>query len=115
MNTEPEMKCIYVAGPYSKGDTIINIRAAIDAACIIRGWGHAPFVPHLTSFEHLVYQQDYEHWLETDFAWVRKSDALLRLPGESSGADREVEVARAAKVPVFFSLKELAGYLEIDE
>lgn len=109
------MKAVYVAGPYTKGDTILNIRAAIDAASQVRSWGHAPMVPHLTAIEHLVHSRTYEHWMETDFAWVRKSDVLLRIPGESSGADREVECARASGVPVCFGLKELAAFLGVDE
>ena len=38
-----------------------------------------------------------------DLAWIERCDALLRMPGESSGADREVEHARAHSVPVFHS------------
>lgn len=109
------MKCVYVAGPYTKGDVILNIRAAIDAASLIRSWGHAPMVPHLTAIEHLVHSRTYDHWLETDFAWVRKADCLVRISGESAGADREITEARNAGIPVFFSMAELANFLGVEE
>jgi hypothetical protein len=54
----------------------------------------------------MIFPHDYELWLEIDFAWVKKCDALIRLPGESSGADREVELARSLGIPVYFSIQE---------
>lgn len=49
----------------------------------------------------------YEDWYEQDLAWVAVSNAVLRLPGESTGADKEVEFATANGIPVFHDLKEL--------
>ena len=34
-------------------------------------------------------------------------DAVLRLPGASSGADKDVEIARGRGLPVWFSLDEV--------
>jgi hypothetical protein len=39
--------------------------------------------------------------------WQTKCDALLRLPGESIGADIEVAFARQIGQPVFYSVSEL--------
>lgn len=39
--------------------------------------------------------------------WVEVSDALLRLPGESKGADMEVARANEIGVPVYHSIEEL--------
>lgn len=86
---------IYIAGPYSKGDVAQNISAAIHAGDYVASLGHAPFVPHLTHFWHLLIQHDYEFWMAQDLEWLKACDALLRLPGESAGADREVEAALA--------------------
>jgi hypothetical protein len=36
-----------------------------------------------------------------------KGDPLLRLPGESSGADAEVEYAKAHNIPVFYNKADL--------
>jgi hypothetical protein len=100
-------KRVYVAGPYTKGDPCINTHRAIEAGNAVLDAGFAPFVPHLSHFWHTASPRVYEDWMELDLAWVVKADALLRLPGESSGADREVALALAAGVPVFHSLPEL--------
>jgi hypothetical protein len=85
---------VYVAGPYSKGDVVLNVRNAIAAADTLLAAGHTPFIPHLTHLWHLVSPKTYEEWLAIDLDWLKCCDALVRLPGESSGADREVVYAR---------------------
>jgi hypothetical protein len=39
--------------------------------------------------------------MRMDFDWLRACDVLLRLPGESSGADREAALAREFGIAVF--------------
>jgi hypothetical protein len=46
-------------------------------------------------------------WLGVDLPWVEVADAVLRLPGESSGADAEVAHARKNGVPVYDDVEEL--------
>jgi len=101
---------VYVAGPYSKGDPVINVRTAIDAANRLLELGYAPYIPHLTMFWHLVYAQPYEKWLELDFEWIKQCDILLRLPGESSGADREVVVALENGLDVYYSIEDIIAH-----
>lgn len=55
-------------------------------------------------------QMVYDDWIGIDLAWVAQSDALLRLPGESTGADMEVECAHKHSIPVFTNIDELIGY-----
>lgn len=98
---------IYIAGPITKGDYMINVRKAIDAAHALREHGLVPFVPHLSALWHLAYPRDYEDWMEYDFVWVRQCHALYRVPGESSGADREMEHARQFNIPVFVDMADL--------
>jgi hypothetical protein len=95
----------YVAGPISIGDQIANCRAALDAGEQLRRGGYAPFVPHSLVLWHLLHLVPYEAWLEYDFAWISRCDALVRLPGESLGADREVAHARLCGLPVFFGVE----------
>jgi hypothetical protein len=38
---------------------------------------------------------------------LEKCDGILRLPGESAGADNDVKIARARRIPVWFSLDEV--------
>lgn len=98
---------IYVAGPYTKGDPCVNTHAAIAAGNRLMDAGFAPFVPHLSHFWHTVTPRPYEDWMSLDMRWVEVADAVLRLPGESSGADREVQHAESLGIPVFHSIDEL--------
>lgn len=101
------MKKIYVAGPYSKGDVAVNVKTAMDVANQLIEMGYAPYCPHLTHFLHINNHQPYEKWLELDNQFIPCCDAVLRIPGESSGADKEVELAISLNIPVFFTIDEL--------
>jgi hypothetical protein len=46
-----------------------------------------------------------------DLALIPKMDVVLRLPGESLGADGEVDKARECNVPVVFGWEELKALL----
>jgi hypothetical protein len=98
---------VYVAGPYTKGDVAVNVRNAILAANELADRGFVPFIPHLFHFWHLVTPRPYEDWTRLDFEWLPFCDALLRLPGESSGADAEVVAASELGIPVFYRLDDL--------
>lgn len=98
------MTAVYVAGPYTAPDPCINTRAAILAADKLLALGFAPFVPHLSHFWHTMSPKAYETWLSLDLEWLTRSDALLRLPGASRGADIEVAIAEADGIPVFHSI-----------
>lgn len=92
---------VFVAGPYTGGDVAENVRAAIQAAESLRRAGFIPFLPHLTHFWHLVTPAPYQAWIDYDAAWLERCDALVRLPGDSPGADGEVALARRRGIPVF--------------
>lgn len=92
---------VYIAGPYSGGDTIVNIRKAIEAADRLLEKGYAPYIPHLTGFWHFMSPKPYESWMEIDQDWLDACDIVLRLPGHSSGADREVARAQERAKLVF--------------
>ena len=98
---------VYVASPYSIGDQILNVRRQIEAGDRLLEMGHTPFLPCLTHFRHYVSPKSYETWLEIDRRWIDCCDALLRLAGESKGADSEVEYARKLGIPVYYSFAEI--------
>lgn len=98
---------IYIAGPYSGGDPVINVQRAIAAAEEVLHYNHVPFVPHLSHLWHLVKPHPYDFWIAMDLAWLMKCDAVLRIPGESPGADEEVKLARALSKPVYYSINEI--------
>lgn len=104
---------IYVAGPISKGDLRHNIQQARDASVALMKAGFAPFCPHLTCYmagdtpEVLPCNTVHEDWYGIDLPWVAVCDGLLRLPGESTGADLEVQCAGQNAIPVYHSVDEL--------
>lgn len=100
---------VYVSGPYSS-DPEACTRAAIDAADQVMSLGCAPLVPHLKHPWILQSDHSYEDWMTIDLAWLHVADVVLRLPGDSAGADREVEAARAVGIPVVHSLEELQAW-----
>ena len=104
------MKRIYIAGPYSAGDVAVNVRNAIQAANSLLDWGFWPYCPHLTHFQHLLFPRPYEDWLRLDLEWLAVCDAVLRLPGMSPGADREVARAHELDLPVFHDILALSQW-----
>jgi hypothetical protein len=97
-------KKVYIAGPYTKGDVALNVRVAIEAADRVLKAGFIPFLPHVTHFWHLVCPGPYEQWIDYDLEWLPACDALIRLPGESKGADGEVKRAIELGIDVFFGV-----------
>ena len=100
-------KRIYVAGPITKGDYPQNIRNAIDAGVKLLDLGYSPFIPHLDFVMLMVHPMSFEYLLEWDKDWLIVCSAVLRLPGESRGADIEEAFAQENAIPVYYSLSEL--------
>ncbi len=84
---------IYIAGPYTKGDPVVNIRRMIMTAERIIAAGHIPFVPLLYHLWHLMSPHDYSYWMALDRAWIEVCDALVWLDGESSGTQEDIALA----------------------
>jgi hypothetical protein len=101
------MKIVYIASPYSIGDQEKNVRAQIDAASELIDTGYCPYAPLLDHFIHRVYPKPYETWLRCDMEMLGVADIILRLPGESSGADREIKEAERLGKKIIYRLKDL--------
>ncbi len=85
---------VYIAGSYTTGDPVLNLLDAIEAEQVVIEAGHIPFVPHLYRFWRHLIPGSHEQWMALDMAWLAKCDVLIRLPGHSLGADREVAEAQ---------------------
>ena len=109
------LKYVYVAGPYTNGDTEWNVKMAMIAADKLAQAGFIPFVPHLSHFWHLYIPHDYQFWMDLTSAWLERCDCALRLPGESPGADKEITMAMKLRIPVFFSPEHLIEYCLLNE
>lgn len=102
---------LYVAGPYTRPDPVINTHAACQVGLILfeqTEW--VPMVPHITLAWHLATPKPIDFWYELDIYHMLRCDAIVRLPGASSGADRELAVAidHGLKVVDFLALPEEA-------
>ncbi len=123
-------KRVYLAGPISRGDLAHNVNQATAAFIELAKAGFAPFCPQWSVFSGGCWnglagvnviafgtvagdsRMSHADWLGVDLPWVGVSDAVLRLPGESTGADMEVDFARLNRVPVFQSVKELIEHFQ---
>ena len=112
---------ILVAGPYRSGTGDDPARmaanvAAMEAQCLpLYAAGHLPVLGEWLALPMLalagskqVGDAVYEALFHTHCErLLSHCDAVLRLEGESSGADRMVAVARGLGLPVYFSLEEI--------
>lgn len=97
------MIAIYLAGPMGAGPRLDSVRRGIEDAGRLRAAGFAVFAPHRSALDELVCgPSDYEAWMREDFEWIARCDVLVRMPGESPGADREVAHAQSLGLPVFY-------------
>lgn len=91
---------VYVAGPVTSNPWGC-VRQATDAYRFVRDCGAVPFLPQLSVLHEMVDPQPYEEWLAYDLDILAHCHALLRLPGESKGADAEVAWALEHDLDVF--------------
>lgn len=105
------MKKIYIASPYTVGDVAVNVKRQMDAASRLIDLGYAPFWPLHSHFLHMVHQKPYEKWIALDLQWILSCDALLRLKGESKGADLECQFAKQNKIPIYYDIQGLLNGL----
>jgi len=105
---------VYIAGPMrlmmEKG-----VHDACKMADRLYANGFIPFIPQLSFLWSVVTpfgsdDEIYAARLPYDFAWVDKCDALIRLPGQSRGADAECVHADLTHKPVFTEFEKLVAW-----
>jgi len=101
------MVVVYISSPYTKGDQALNVRKQMVTTDELMDKGFCTITPLYTHFQHMFSPRDYEDWMRIDLELIRRCDVVLRLPGESSGADREVAYAEELGIPVVRALWEL--------
>ena len=125
----------YIAGPISKGCLAHNLNQGTEAFLALATAGIAPFCPMWSAYSKPVMtharfgpagelsqvvtcratvqgndRMTHEDWLGIDLEWVGVSDCVLRLPGESVGADRETTHAATNGIPVFFAVDDVVRW-----
>lgn len=103
---------VFISGPYTLGDTAINVKKAMNLCNDLMELGFAPYCPHLTHFLHINNPQPYEKWLELDIEYLKICDALIRISGKSSGADKEEDFAKNNKIPIFYNVSDLIKHFK---
>lgn len=116
---------VYIAGPISKGDMLHNLRQADAAFFRLLRAGIAPMNPMWSVFagsatrpvapdgpvcstaDVLPNGTTHADWMGVDLPWVEAAHAVLRLPGESVGADAEVRHAVRHNIPVYHDIDDL--------
>lgn len=101
---------VYIASPYTKGDVAVNVKRQLDYYDELVNYGFYPFAPLYSYFQHMVHPRPYQDWINIDKVWVLACDCVLRLDGESSGADGEVELAKENGIPVFYDIRVLTSH-----
>lgn len=114
---------ILIAGPYRSGTgddpgrMAANLTRLEEAAWPVFRAGHIPMIgewvalPVLSSagagvFDPLAEQVMYP----TAQRLLAHCDAVLRLPGESRGADQDVAIAQERGIPVYHRIEDVPGY-----
>ena len=109
---------ILIAGPYRSGtggDPALisqNLARLEEASGPIFRLGHVPMIGEWVALP-VLRTVDPEAAAEGDIMYetarrlLQHCDAVLRLPGESSGADKDVEIAQQLGLPVYRSLDEV--------
>ena len=103
---------IYVAGPYSNGNIVDNVDIAIQYASELVDMGYAPFCPHLYHFVEIYNKKTWDSWMKIDLEFLSRCDVLIRIPGESIGADIEVAEAIKSGIPVLNNLEEAEEFIK---
>jgi len=107
------MTLVYIAGPYTVPNPEQNVKNAVGAAELVLAAGMIPHIPHLTHYWHTIHQEhDWETWLKIDTEILLRCDAVLRLPGESKGADHEMKTAIDRWIPVFLDMDSLTKWFK---
>ena len=111
---------VYIAGPMTNGTgaffNMAKIHEAIEAHFTLIKLGFVPLCPQLTVFGEFMQPNDvpYGQWLELDRCYIDDTDVVLRIEGESKGADSECDYARSIGKPVVHGLTQfLVQYKEV--
>ena len=95
-------KLIYVAGPYTNPDPVINTRRSIELGMRLHDSGAIAIVPHITMFVYFLFPRPLEFWYEYGMGILEHCDYVYRFSGKSTGADAEVARAADLGIPVYF-------------
>lgn len=102
---------VFIASPYTRGEIDKNMQNQKDISNKLIDLGFCP-LPIALCYHQLAIDlpREYNVWIELTANWIQKCDCILRLPGESLGADNELEIAKELNMPIFYEIEELKNY-----
>jgi hypothetical protein len=112
---KPRRPKVYLSGPCTLGDRDGNYYQSVALHRLLIRHGMAVFNPILTIRMPGAWEIPHETWMENDLPWVECADAVLRLPGESVGADAECRHAMECEIPVFNDYEDLLHYFQVSD
>jgi hypothetical protein len=100
---------VYIAGPITNGGKGYDMKSIHEATKVhlrLIELGFVSHCPQLTVFCDFMAPNriPYGVWLDLDQCYIDDCDVILRLPGESRGADRECQYAESIGIPVLDGL-----------
>jgi hypothetical protein len=101
---------IFLSCPISNGDMATdteiekNVAVAIAYETVLRDLEFAVVNPALSWFSHKFRPWSHDRWMEQAIDTMLRCDAVLRVPGDSVGADREQAFAETHDLPYFESV-----------
>ena len=104
---------VYLSSPYSIGNKLKNINRHIKAANDLMDAGFDVYCPLLNHYLDKKKQRTWDFWLAQDIRWMKVCDVMLRLDGESKGADKEEEEAKRIQMQVFYSVEEIIRFVPL--
>jgi len=121
MNTKPLF--VLIAGPYRSGTNddaeriSENLRRLEAYARPIYDAGHIPLIGEWVALPIIrnAGGKEIGDAIHQQFLYpiaerlLQRCDAVLRIPGESTGADQDVRLARERGLPVYFRLEDIPG------
>jgi len=119
--TRPLM--ILIAGPYRGGTgddpekMAANLRRLEEVSWPLFAAGHIPMIGEWVALpvwrsaggSHVGDARWNDVQYPTAARLIERCDAVLRLPGESTGADNDVRLARARGIPVYLRVEDVPG------
>jgi len=92
---------VYISGPITKGDQDHNFKQADDAMKRLMLAEYSVINPMLSMKSAHAWEIPHDTWIENNLSIILRCDAVLRLHGESAGADAEVAFAKRHEIQVY--------------
>jgi hypothetical protein len=129
MSDSPETMVILVAGPYRSGtgddsDKMRDNLARLEAAALpLFRAGHIPLIGEWLALPLMqaAGSKEVGDAIYEEIAYpvahrlLPRCDAVLRMPGESKGADLDVRIARERGLDVYFRIEDVPGCAPLQE